>query len=119
MTETSGDPNDSLPDLERQLAAAQDRLKRASAALAPKHKGGEWEQYRSAYAAVLVLERLVAAAKGEEYAEPLDFPVRWCTGAPLPHLIANDYKTFLIFLVDHPDCRGRRGLAAKGLAVRR
>jgi len=29
--------------------------------------------------------------------------VRWCTGAPLPHLIANDYKTLLVFLVDRPD----------------
>ncbi len=32
-----------------------------------------------------------------------DFPVRWNTGAPLPHLIRNDHRTFLAFLVRVPD----------------
>jgi hypothetical protein len=97
------EPASPIPELERRLAAAQARLGRATAALAPKHRGGEWEEYRAAHDALLVAERAVAAAKGEEYAEPLDFPVRWCTGAPLPHLIANDHKTLLVFLVDRPD----------------
>lgn len=103
MSGTSDQKLESLTALEEQLAGARDRLKRATAALAPKHKGGEREEYRASYAAVLALERAVAAAKGEEYADPLKFPVQWCTGAPLPHLIASDYKAFLIFLVHQQD----------------
>ena len=49
--------------------------------------------------AVLVLERELAAAKGEEYAVPLDFPVKWDAGCPLPHLLCNDYKALLAFIV--------------------
>ena len=36
--------------------------------LAPKHKGGEFEEYRSAEAALLVAEREWAASKNEEHA---------------------------------------------------
>lgn len=90
-------------DIERRLAAAQDRLRKAQIALAPKHEGGEWEEYWSAYDAVLRLERELAAAKGEELAIPLDFPVKWDIGAPLPHVLQNDYKIFLTFYVRVPD----------------
>ena len=72
-------------------------------ALAPEHKGGEWEECLAASEAVLGLERELAAAKGEEHAVPLDFPVLWDTGAPLPHVIQNDYKTFLTFYVREAD----------------
>jgi hypothetical protein len=34
---------------------------------------------------------------------PLDFPVKWSPGAPLPYVIQNDYKTFLTFYVHVPD----------------
>ena len=60
----------SIPAIEKRLAAAQRRLKRAIEALAPKHKGGEWEECRAANEAVLLLERELAAAKGGEYAVP-------------------------------------------------
>src|SRR5947209_3670485 len=58
--------------------------------------------------AVLRLERELAAAKGEEHAIPLDFPVQWDAGAPLPHLLRNDYRCFLTFYVreDDPDWDG-------------
>ncbi len=71
--------------------------------MAPKHRGGEWEEYLAASEAVLRLERDLATARGEEHAVPLDFPVRWDSGAPLPHVIQNDYKTFLTFYVREPD----------------
>ena len=80
-------------ELEKQLAKAQERLDRAMKALAPKHKGGEMEEYRAAHAELLRLEREVASAKGEEHAVPLGFPVQWDIGAPLPHLLVNDYRT--------------------------
>ncbi len=72
-------------------------------ALAPKHKGGEWEEYHEAHQEVLHLERQLAAAKAEEYAEPCDFPLRWDAGAPMPHLMVNDNRALLAFFLSEPD----------------
>jgi len=85
--------------LEQDLSAAKKRLDNAGLALAPAHKGGEWEEYGLAYDALLIAERELAAAKGEEYAVPSDFPVKWDTGALMPFLVTNDHKTFLVFYV--------------------
>src|SRR5215213_5387623 len=63
--------------IERQLAVANQRLEAAVAALAPKHKGGEWEEFRAANVDVLRLQRELAHAKGEPHAMPFDFPVKW------------------------------------------
>ena len=90
-------------DLERQLRIAGERLQRAVAALAPKHQGGEWQEYHAAHQEVLRLERRLAAAKGEEYAEPCGFPLKWDAGAPMPHLMVNDNKALLAFLLSEPD----------------
>ena len=90
-------------DLEQRLAAARARLDAALKALAPKHRGGEWEEFRSAQQALLAIEREVAASKNEEHAVPLDFPFPWNTGAPLPQLLVNDHRALLMFLVNVPD----------------
>lgn len=90
-------------DPEQRLAAARARLDAALKALAPKHRGGEWEEYRSAQQALLAIEREVAASKNEEHAVPLDFPFPWNTGAPLPQLLVNDHRALLMFLVNVPD----------------
>jgi hypothetical protein len=92
-----------IHEIEGRLKTAQERLERAIARLAPKHKGGEWEEYKSANQEVLRLERLLGAARGDEYAEPIEFPVKWDTGVPLPHLIVNDYRALLAFLLCEPD----------------
>ncbi|MBS0384634.1 MAG: hypothetical protein JSS00_04715 [Proteobacteria bacterium] len=72
-------------------------------ALAPKHKGGEVEEFQAAGQAVLLLERELSAVKGEQYAVPLAFPVTWDIGAPLPHLLKSDYQCFVIFYVAASD----------------
>jgi hypothetical protein len=72
-------------------------------ALAPKHKGGEWEEYHTAHRELLLLERQVAAWKGDEFAEPFGFPVRWDTGAPMPHLMVSERRALLAFLLSEPD----------------
>jgi hypothetical protein len=92
-----------IQNLERLLNLANKRFERASAALAPKHKGGESEEYRAAHKEVLSLERELAAKKGEEYAEPCGFPLKWDAGAPMPHLMANDNRALLAFLLREPD----------------
>ena len=90
-------------NLKKQLAKANKRFKKAIAALASKHKGGEMEEFKAAQKDVLRLERELAKYKGESYAVPFDFPVKWDIGAPLPFLLCNDYKTFLSFYISDPD----------------
>ncbi|MBF0503323.1 MAG: hypothetical protein HQM09_24605 [Candidatus Riflebacteria bacterium] len=90
-------------DIEMQLAEANRRLTTASAALAPKHRGGEWEEFNSAQSEVLRLERELAKSRKEPYAVPCGFPIKWDIGAPLPFLLCNDDKTFLTFYVHDPD----------------
>lgn len=94
---------DEIYDLDHRLTIARERLGRAIAAMAPKHKGGEWEEYRAAEQEVLGLERKLAAAKGDEYAETLEFPARWDVGAPMPHFMKNDHRALLAFLLSEPD----------------
>ena len=92
-----------IHDLERRLAVANERHQRAITALAPKHKGGEWEEYHAANQEVLLLERQLAAAKGEEYADVCGFPLKWDTGAPIPHLMVNDNRALLAFVLSEAD----------------
>jgi hypothetical protein len=79
-----------IEDLERRLQLASDRLERAVQAR-------EWEEVEASRQEVLALERRLAAAKGDEYAEPMQFPLQWDVGAPMPHLMVNDYRAFLAF----------------------
>lgn len=92
-----------IAHLEIKLREAQARQSRAVATLAPKHSGGEIEEFRASCEAVLQAERNLAAEKGEEYAVPMEFPVSWDEGAPLPHLLQSDYRTFLSFYLQDVD----------------
>jgi len=69
--------------------------------------------------AVLQAERNLAAAKGEPYAVPVEFPVRWNVGAPCPHLVQSDTEAFLAFyLADFdPNWDGSAGTDPEKLAV--
>ena len=57
---------------------SHERLKSAAGALS----GGGTEPFFAAHDALMSAERELAAAKGEQYAVSLDFPVKWDTGAP-------------------------------------
>jgi hypothetical protein len=93
----------SIARLQERFAKANARYEQAAKALAPKHKGGEWEEYLAADAELLAAERDLAAAKGEEHAVTIDFPVAWCAGAPLPFLLQNEHRTILTFFVSEVD----------------
>ena len=93
-----------ISELETALGEAVERQKRAIKALASKHKGGETEEARAALEAVLAAERALAGAKGEQYAVPIDLP-EWDVGAPMPHLLQNDYRTFLFFYLRETDLK--------------
>jgi hypothetical protein len=92
-----------IHDLERRLRAAEEHRQRVIAAPAPNDQRGEWEEYDAADQEVLRLERELAAANGEEYAEPFGFPLLWDAGAPMPHLMVNDNRALLAFLLSEPD----------------
>lgn len=59
--------------------------------------------WRAAYGDQLQAERELAAARGERYAQVIDIGPRWDTGAPLPHLISNGSRAFVVCLADQPD----------------
>lgn len=92
-----------LRALERLLETARERQKAAFDAIRDLRQRSEWAAFHVVRDEVLALERRIAAAKGEPHAVPLDFPMHWDIGAPLPHLIRNDHRTFLAFLVSQPD----------------
>ena len=46
-----------------------------------------------------VLQRELSLAKGLETAVKLGYPYPWSVGAPLPHIVSNGYKTFLIYYI--------------------
>ena len=65
-------------------------------------------EYASVHSEVLSLERKVAAERMEEYAETIDFPAIWSAGAPMPHLLTNGYRTFLLFYLSDDYSEGGR-----------
>lgn len=89
----------SAHEIEQRLIAAKVRFERATQALRLRYQADEQGEYWAANDAVLGLERELAAEKGEEHAVPLDFPVKWDAGCPLPHLFCNDYKALLTFIL--------------------
>jgi len=45
------------------------------------------------------LQRALSLAKGEDTAVPIDYPYPWETGAPLPHVVSDGCKVFLIYYI--------------------
>jgi hypothetical protein len=79
-----------MSKLEKELENAKEQLRQVIASR-------KLDGYVSVHSAVLSLERKVAAERMDEYAETIDFPVKWDAGAPMPHLLTNGYRTFLLF----------------------
>mgnify|MGYP006870687900 FL=1 len=52
---------------------------------------------------MLGAERDLADARGEPWAEVIDLGVRWSPGAPLPHLVSDGSRAFVVCLADLPD----------------
>jgi len=92
-----------IPDLENQLKVAKNRLETVATALKAKFQGDGLEEWHVSHQEVLRAERRLAAAKGEEYAEQCDFPLKWDAGAPMPHLMVNDHNALLAFLLSEPN----------------
>lgn len=85
------------------VVAAKRRLDRAKAAVEAAYQAQDWEAGRQAHDEQLEAERHLAQARDEQYAQPLDLGLRWETGAPVPHVISDSWRTILIFRRPEPD----------------
>jgi len=97
------DDDKSVLKLERELATARSKETEAFAQYTSTWQDDLRDQAFSARTDVLVAERKLAAAEGEPYAIPAEFPIRWSVGAPMPFVMSDGYRTFLTFYVDVPD----------------
>ena len=61
------------------------------------------EELRAAWQDQLKAERELAAARGEQYAQVIGIGPRWDPGAPLPHLVSNGSRAFVVCLASQPD----------------
>lgn len=50
----------------------------------------------SAWDELLDAERELARSRGHQYAEVVDLGLRWDTGAPLPHVVSNGIRAFVV-----------------------
>ena len=90
-----------MSKLEKELENAKEQLRQVISSR-------KMNDYFSAHSAVLSLERKVAAEHMDEYAETIDFPVKWDAGAPMPHLLTNGYHTILLFYLPDESSKNRR-----------
>ena len=86
-------------DLEQRLTVARQRVRELTANLSRDTR----QAWRAAYADQLQAERDLADGRGEQYAREIDIGPRWDTGAPLPHLVSNGSRAFVVCLADQPD----------------
>jgi hypothetical protein len=86
-------------ELEQRLAAARERVRELGSSL----RKDTMQAWREAWQQQLQAERDLAAARGEQYAEVIDIGPRWDTGAPLPHLVSNGSRAFVVCRARAPD----------------
>jgi hypothetical protein len=86
-------------DLERRLAAARERVRE----LGKNPRRDTAQAWRAAWEQQLQAERDLAAARGEQYATVIDIGPRWDTGAPLPHLVSDGSRAFVVCMASVPD----------------
>ncbi len=94
-----------IHSLEYRLLVANARVQRAESAImniVTRTKTEKWEEFWSAKEAVLRLERQLATAKGEEYAEPCDVPLKWDRNTPMPHCMMSEQRALIAFLLAAP-----------------
>jgi hypothetical protein len=92
-----------MEEAERRLDEARMRVRELSSAIQAARGFGDWDGLHVAHRQMLAAEREVARIAGDEYAVELNFELPWSTGAPLPHLLANGHKTYLLFYLANPD----------------
>ena len=95
--------NDIVTKLKSRLKEAKEKESSAISKAQKSFGDKEQDEYFKSYQELLVAERDLARALEQEFAESLDFPVKWDTGAPLPFLLQNEHSVFLTFYVKDTD----------------
>lgn len=90
-------------DAERRLAEAQARADDLSSTIEAAQGFGDWDGLHAAGQEILAAQREIASIAGDEYAVELEFELPWDTGAPLPHLLANGHRAYLLFFLADAD----------------
>ena len=85
-------------NLERRLAVARGRVGELSRGLGRDNLNA----WRAAREDQLKAERDLASARGEQYAQVIKIGPRCDVGAPLPHLISNGSRAFVVCLAGQP-----------------
>ena len=96
----------------------EDRIREAEGALAAAleaHRAAGWGD-QALSLAVRQAERELAEARREPWAKVIDLGVRWSTGAPLPHLVSDGGRAFIVCFADQPDPMGD-GTAPRSVAA--
>ena len=89
--------------LEKNLEKAQEKVEQALHEMQNAWGDETREMYWNASDELLTAERALAKEKGEQYAEPFNFPLTWDRGAPTPCVIQNESKAVLTFYLFDPD----------------
>ena len=86
-----------IEEAKRRLQEAEERVRDLSSAIGSASSRSGWAELDAAERQVLAAERELAHAAGDEYAVELNIGLAWDIGAPLPHLVANGHRTYVLF----------------------
>jgi hypothetical protein len=86
-------------ELEQRLAAARERVRELGRTL----NSDTMAAWRGAWQEQLRAEGDLAAARGEQFAQVIDLGLRWDSGAPLPYLVSDRSRAFVVCLVGRSD----------------
>lgn len=89
-----------MDEREARLKEAQERL---HAVIEQMQRADRCVEFNAAHDELLAAERALAAARGEEYAVPLEGLPPSDAGAPLPHLLADGHRVLLAYYVAEHD----------------
>jgi len=95
--------NVSIAELRGALESARQERDRALQAR-------DFKRSAAAGAVLLKAERALAAAEHEPHAVPVAFPLPWDAGAPLPHLLQNDNRALLVFILSDAEDTNHLGV---------
>jgi hypothetical protein len=88
-----------IASLERAMELANLRLNEAQERVRFRFCAEEMNAYETMLQTALMAERELAAARGEEFLIPLEFPAVWDKGTPKPCLLQSEQKAFLTFFL--------------------
>jgi len=89
-----------INEIKKRIVCIESTIQKKLAKLNPKNgKGVNWEEIWNLQQELLQLKRSVFIYHGEETAIPIPNIYPQCSGAPIPLVLSNGYKTLLLFYI--------------------